>query len=133
MPYIIATKRPGIGTSEGLSIQPGGFFSQRLASVTRRAVATLEETQALLREAIIGSAHPDVAPRLSLSTTECLMYHGTISSLPKTGGTIGLPDGTVIEVEFTNWADMAKSIGKPYSKYDWRADELLDAFNARQS
>jgi len=42
MPYLVTTVRVGMGTSEGLSIRVGGFFSQRLASVSTRAVATLD-------------------------------------------------------------------------------------------
>lgn len=90
-----------------------------------RAVATLEDAQAYV-SGVVSARTTSADNRGARKTAADRLW-----SLPESGGEIGpLPDGTLVEIDYVNWADMAKSIGKPYSEYDWRADELIDAFNA---
>jgi hypothetical protein len=79
MPYIVITERPS---------QPdAGNSAQRNRSVSRRAVATLEEARREAGRACLGSTS------LDLRNVE------QARTLPESGGTVGpLPDGTVIEV-----------------------------------
>jgi hypothetical protein len=86
-------------------------------AVSRRAVATLEEAREVVWEVLpAGSAWAGRA---------------------FTGGTVTLPDGTVIEVERTTWNALADALNGP--QFVWPASTeaaqraQIDAFNARQS
>jgi hypothetical protein len=104
MPYIVTTKRRGY---MGLGL----VRSPRV--VSRRAVATLEEAQDLVREA--GATV-------------------TAAVITESGGTITLPDGTVIEVEQTTWWTLASHAGFKGANRAAQAEYLiLDAYNARQA
>jgi hypothetical protein len=87
--------------------------------VSRRAVATLEEA------------------RRGLLKTDDSLY-ATAMSLPESGGTITLPDGTVIEVRRVMWADLIaeaareSGITKGMPPAEWQP-RILDAYNARQA
>jgi hypothetical protein len=106
-PYIVTTKR--LGPDEGT-----GHVLARY-SVSRRAVATLEEAQDLVREA--GATV-------------------TAAVITESGGTITLPDGTEIEVEQTTPQAIYAEL-RPHSSLPWwrnyTLDALLDAYNARQA
>jgi hypothetical protein len=116
MPYIVTAKRP-------CATEYGAQFS-----LSRRAVATLEEAQETAWDVACNHLGGDPAPFVAL---------------PESGGTVGpLPNGTVIEVEQTTWAALAEAADE-----DWwialaeREDEgnatarqtILDAYNARQA
>lgn len=88
MPYIIVTKRTPLGSP------PGGLIHR----VSRRAVATLDEARRIAearaederdRQSGFGE-EPDDSPVLAAR------------NLPEQGGTVTLPDGTVIEVEYVD-------------------------------
>jgi hypothetical protein len=104
-PYIVTTKRRGY---MGLGL----VRSPRV--VSRRAVATLEEAQDLVREAGATVA---------------------AAVITESGGTITLPDGTVIEVEQTTVEAIANEV-VPAAGHFWTAADvpkILDAYNARQA
>jgi hypothetical protein len=106
MPYIVTTKRTvptDLGRDE---VADAGVLS-------RRAVATLEEAQDLVREA--GATV-------------------TAAVITESGGTITLPDGTEIEVEQRQWCQLAEAVGWDFHGDAHRSEaELLDAYNARQA
>jgi hypothetical protein len=124
-PYIVTTKRRKMAV----------MFPPRMDVVYRRAVATLEEREVTpkLRE-MLPHEHP---ARLIAIAAE-------IARMPESGGTIGpLPDGTMIEVEQTNWLRLAEAAGieeaHAYSLAEAATAgaedaqrEILDAYNARQ-
>jgi hypothetical protein len=90
--------------------QDDGMGRSWFEHVSRRAVATLEKL-----------------PGMTESQMVALKEHG---------GTVGpLPDGTMIEVEQTTWADLALALG--WLSFDGGSTEgqqrLLDAYNARQA
>lgn len=130
-PFIVTTKRPQ-GSYDSVS-EPGRV---------RRAVATLESQGALpeqvgvkelLYDAVIGSNRPEVCPRLSLSTDECLRFNVQIEALTESGGSIGpLPDGTTIQVEPMSWVDILCTLGRTNLSANSK-DEILAAYNAKQA
>jgi hypothetical protein len=109
MPYIVTTKQP-----HGGGVVP--FI------LSRQAVATLEEA----RGVVAGLAEAGRRGREDVLAA--------IGSLPESGGTITLPDGTVIEVEPIGWRELVKVADLP--AIYWMAFEhekaILDAFNARE-
>lgn len=97
MPYIVTTTERG-------PVEPGIDWSN-LTSVSRRAVATLEEAKQRATAPVFAHfrAHGPAQP-----------LYNAIEALPEHGGTIGpLPDGTVIEVEPVPWEAVAKRAGYP--------------------
>jgi hypothetical protein len=77
MPYVISTKThsaPGV---------------QTIWDYSRRAVATLDEARTYLYENVPSQRH--------------VGWTHDVKHLPVAGGTITLPDGTVIEVERVEW------------------------------
>ena len=113
MPYVITTRQPE--THEpGFDGQLGNYVS---GSVSRRAVATLEEAR-------------DVAQ--SLFTTHAKADAPAWRLIEDDGGTIGpLPDGTVIEVEAVGWQDLAERTLTAVNAVAEHHDEILYAYNAR--
>jgi hypothetical protein len=120
-PYVVTTKR---GHWSGRDDKPDPF------SVSRRAVATLEEDE--LKRRLFNWREGD---RLNGREQRILdVIWGQVSN--------PLPDGTVIQVERTTWAQLGEAANE-----DWwialaeRTDEgneparqtILDAYNARQS
>src|SRR4051794_23926233 len=85
MPYIVTTKRDRAAT-----YLPSSWKIGEPRVLSRRAVAALDG-QAIWN-ALYGVEIPDRE-----ETVEA------IAALPKSGGTITLSDGTVIEVEATTW------------------------------
>jgi hypothetical protein len=123
MPYIVTTKRK----------VPGVSAWSELAStlVTRRAVATLEEAHQEARRHIHGI---DLMARLE------------VSLLFGSGGTVGPPDGTVIEAAPTTWIRLATEAAEELhpASVEMAAQmaakgnrlaqkQILDAYNASQS
>jgi hypothetical protein len=118
-PYIITTKR------ERTMYQPG---DPRRVKESRRAVAALDERA--IWNSLYGVEVPDRE-----ETVE------KIATLPESGGTVELPDGTVIEVEAVSrnaFADMLSTFSS-VSGLVWPAtnDKVLAAqivsFNAQQA
>lgn len=100
-----------------------------------RAVATLEKARAAVWEAIVGG-------------NEAMPFRTQAQDIPESGGTIELPDGTVIEVAMTSraslWAaipesaqqalydSLAGSLRRAGATYDnVSLEALCDAYNAR--
>jgi hypothetical protein len=124
-PYIVTTKRP---TEPDAIVRP-----ERIASVSRRAVATLEEAR---RYALtVADEHEGEmwSPAMLAAVYE---FGGE--------GTVGpLPDGTVIEVEQATWRMLWEQSGLPGTamttlrdaeRGDRGAqDHIIDAYNARQA
>jgi hypothetical protein len=120
MPYIVTTKRRGY---MGLGL----VRSPRV--VSRRAVATLEEADSLVREILVE--HGERA--------------GVAPPLPEGGATLSpLPDGTVIEVEQTTWAILGGIldcnenvrlglIKRAEAGHRTAQQTILDAYNARRA
>jgi hypothetical protein len=120
MPYIVTTKRP----EDGEFLNPVNGQSQPYGpteSLSRRAVATLEEARAVVK-------------------TTCgtdLMAPLEASLLPGSGGAVTLPDGTVIEVEPILWESLAAMRYAPVAAAARGgnrelAQDMLDHFNARE-
>lgn len=117
MPYIVTTKR-----HHAITADPG---CDDLIAVSRRAVATLEEA--------FNNVPPAVRSTLGLLDK--------LLALPESGGTVRLPDGTVIEVDRLTWVELAVTakMDRPrLAAYDAlnsrRARRrIIDAFNASQS
>jgi hypothetical protein len=88
MPYVVTTKRPCPACTHG----PAGGGEHRPESVSRRAVATLEEAHCVAYDI----AEP--GPRGERHNHQAALL------LPESGGTVGpLPGGTVIEVKPVEW------------------------------
>lgn len=140
MPYIVTTKRPhcdvckDAGGAGPLDPCPecnrygelsGADRSDMSVVVSRRAVATLEEA--------FNNVPPAVRSTLGLLDK--------LLALPESGGTVRLPDGTVIEVDRLTWVELAVTakMDRPrLAAYDAlnsrRARRrIIDAFNASQS
>jgi hypothetical protein len=110
MPYIVTTKREAIPLARDFPhALPNGPDH-----VSRRAVATLEEAQDLVREAGATVA---------------------AAVITESGGTITLPDGSVIEVVPMDEEEMRSyaSISGVNDAYERPMTEILDAYNARQA
>jgi hypothetical protein len=57
-----------------------------------------------------------------------------IEALPESGGTVTLPDGTVIEVEPRKWYRLAQDVGWHPDRDEHRGeDELIAVWNAKQA
>jgi hypothetical protein len=171
MPYIVTTKRP-----EPCACGNAGVFDHTSdecgSSISRRAVATLEERQVFdakqWREA--GGDQPDgneqfwhnalilakhmerpeaPGPRREELATVLFLHDGrvshghftsmmrpAVSPLPESGGTVTLPDGTVIEVEATTYHALWQATpwgqrGGPYCETE--GHENIAAFNEWQA
>lgn len=95
MPFIVTTHRH-------LDDPTAEFLPDALPGVSRRAVATLEEARETARIIAWDKPYgqtptPDVA--------------AAIYGLPESGGTVTLPDGTVIEVKHELWSVLAEDLG----------------------
>lgn len=152
-PYIVTTKRQDeddrncdcfIPALEGAGQHSPGCacFKPRVAS--RVAVATLEEAREWARDYVLGvnqwtglrgsTLHPDARQ------VEWLRLEREIRDLPESGGTITLPDGTVIKVEQTTWYALVAGWGEHWQREADRAtggdteaqQRILDAFNAQE-
>jgi hypothetical protein len=109
MPYIITTTAPSARSIDGQ--RDVGYL------VTRRAVATLEETRAAVWTQVFDSG----SRRIDGSE---------VDALPESGGTIGpLPNGTVIEVRRVRLLDLAVNV--PGDTLGSEA-AIIDAYNAAQ-
>jgi hypothetical protein len=114
VPFIVTTKRPCPACVHG----PAGGGEHRPESVSRRAVATLEEVQVLVSDAIYDAGQKTT--RDALPAFE----------IPESGGTVGpLPDGTVIEVEPVSKLYLGTAV--PHDRH-MTENELLAAYNAAQ-
>lgn len=134
-PLIVTTKRQDgddrncdclIPMLEGAGQHSPGCACFNLRVLSRVAVATLKEVVGIVDEAF-GDAS--------------LSYERVVRALPESGGTITLPDGTVIEVKQTTWQDLAlwakltfpATVGSRAEAGDEKTRrEVLDAFNDRQ-
>lgn len=110
MPYVITTSQP--------VTKPviGGTY---LCPMSRRAVGTLDEARVITGDELrqrLHHTHPKILAHLAI---------------PESGGTVGpLPDGTVIEVEPTEWGELVHA-----GRLDRDADDerlIIDAYNAAQ-
>lgn len=119
-PYIVTTKQPDLVSAQVRNMR-GGLVLSRLA------VATLGEAKRSVRSVI--SHHDDE----TIDLGDALVQFG--------GGSITLPDGTVIEVEQTTWDQLAKK-ALSYKEYHdsgtyWAEpspdvqQRILDAWNAK--
>jgi hypothetical protein len=62
------------------------------------------------------------------------MMRPAVSPLPESGGTVTLPDGTVIEVEARKWYRLAQDVGWHPDRDEHRGeDELIAVWNAKQA
>lgn len=126
MPYLITVKRRdddsrecgGCGEryDDGTACEDGAY-------VSRRAVATREDAETMLAEAVHSSGVTDDA----LAWAELIVRCGGTTA-PELGP---LPDGTVIEVERVEWIDLARTVGISGQR-KLVAKPILDAYNARQ-
>jgi hypothetical protein len=115
-PYIVTTKR--LDSSEG--------WADSGLRASRCAFPTLEKAQDAAWDAI-----PDKD-----AYVRWLYETGVDTAIGEQGGTITLPDGTVIEVEQTTWQVLvdASGLAVPIDPDAWlEHHEILDAYNARQS
>jgi hypothetical protein len=96
--------------------------------LSRLAVATLDEARDVAAATVQLTWPGDSAPRdPRIGDAEL-----AAERLPKQGGTIGpLPDGTVIEVERTGYAELWRLIGRP-EEIKYHNDKVLVAYNAAQ-
>jgi hypothetical protein len=112
MPYIVTTNSPR-----------GSFYPPHPnVAISRRAVATLEEAR--------SSVHAVIHP---LRTNQRQGFDEASRLITESGGTITLPDGTIIEVESTSWYDLAvavKYLGRGYVTKE-EGPEVLVAWNAK--
>jgi hypothetical protein len=124
-PYIVTTKRPN---------KDDAPVWDRF-DLSRRAVATLDEARKVCHDAVLASELP---------THEVMdpahdRFYDAALTLPD-GGTVGpLPDGTVIEVEATTWADLASASvidpavrNRAVNGDTAMRQRILDAYNAQQ-
>lgn len=73
-----------------------------MLTVSRVAVATLEEARGKVCETLLS--YPNrTSPAWDALFTDAL-------TIPESGGTITLPDGTVIEVEQTTWLALSEAV-----------------------
>lgn len=110
MPFIVATNR----ACDDAECSP----RCRNRRVSRRAVATLEEARTAAQE----PCGNDLMARLDASL------------IPESGGTVTLPDGTVIEVEAQTWDQIGHAADLSNRQiFNKTEAEILVAFNARES
>jgi hypothetical protein len=116
MSYIITTKRGN---------PP---FPNNPAILSRVAVATLEKAQ----NATYSAAYQITKPERSF-----LPLAKVREAITESGGTITLPDGTVIEVAQTTWTQIQVAAGlsdREVAAYGpTRTARILDAFNAQEA
>lgn len=118
-PFIVTTKRPVDAVDCGHPEAPRDGWP-----VSRRAVATLEEA----RTAAQKPCGKDLMARLEASL------------IPESGGTVSLPDGTVIEVESSTAQTLIDSLDVQTLRDLWirhpacvPLTEIIAAFNAREA
>jgi hypothetical protein len=123
-PYIVTTKRQGRREAGWSGWTPWEVLS-------RRAVATLDDARDEVERrwtATLPWAQEGIRGRIDLKITE-------------SGGTVTLPDGTIIEVEATTWQWLAARTDlfdrQSVARYAGQGDtnvqrRILDAYNARQ-
>ena len=127
MPYIITTSTPPTGTPRERTAYT------MWGTVTRTAVATLDEARMAVASIYDGFTYTDVETAMD----NCW----EAENLPEAGKTIGpLPDGTVIEVARADWMDFERMVvpgpvaaAVPITTFDdddYR-DALIRAYNAR--
>jgi hypothetical protein len=120
MPFIVTTKRPC--NCDG---------DPHIGSISRRAVATLEEA----RESLTAEVLAAYGDRRDVEFRNC---NADARCLPGSGGTTGpLPNGTVIEVEALSplMLSARAGISGAEAMACLRADNwqpIIDAFNARE-
>ncbi len=120
MPYIVTSTKPEMADT----LVPGQPWPR---SVSRRAVATLDEARYAAAEAGRQAVDRQWVEGEHLRATLAAM------ELPEHGGTIGpLPGGTVIEVEQVTVFELWESAGRPCGAPPMDDSEIIDAFNAAQ-
>jgi hypothetical protein len=123
----VATKRPDPLANEShdpLSGPRDPALQRATSVVSHRAVATLEEA----KDYIWDLMHTNAAKR-SLSVVRMRW-----AALPESGGTVTLPDGTVIEVKPTAIETLATAMRWSSQEIiDHTDDQILAAFNAQAS
>jgi hypothetical protein len=125
MPYIVMTKRPDQAAHEDRFYED----NDDLVITSRRAVATLDETQQEVADLVGRLSHAHYAggdwtgrKRTVDRLLDAAFY------LPEQGGTVGpLPDGTVIEVERVD-----DSYFDGFRPEMGSLDEAIAAYNASQ-
>lgn len=123
MPCIITTTEGREAYEHRRAADSGAYRNQGIAS---RAVATLEEDE--LKRRLFNWREGD-----ELDSREALLLDAIVTAqLPEDGGTIALPDGTVIEVTAIGWEAFAELVDEPVFGDDQNA-ALIDAYNARQT
>jgi hypothetical protein len=110
---------------------------------TRRAVATLDEARGAVWRIITDA---DIDDRPGTRRTWATVEREKAMALPAAGGTVGpLPDGTVIEVEWVDWFDVAKvavdGLDRAFvnamaadlpESYPGVSKRLIDAYNTQE-
>jgi hypothetical protein len=117
VPYIVTTKSRYSGANDL------GYW----ATTSRRAVATLEEAHETAREACLYA--PGSVKAIAQAVRD-------VFALSESGGTVTLPDGTVIEVDRVSMDDLIRRMGDDLSsvaRVIWPDDEILAKFNAKQA
>jgi hypothetical protein len=131
MPFIVTTKRPEIYEED----YSGPSWSSPCEF--RVAVATLDKAREWAHgrianaadhyEGLIGPAWPKT-------------HHWLDDHLTESGGTVTLPDGSVIEVKPTTWADLASEAGVDSAVRNRAVNgdramqqHILDAWNAQEA
>lgn len=112
MPILITTHRH-------LDDPTAEFLPNALPGVHRRAVATLEEARTAVCDVLRESAR-------NQSGDEWHRAREMVVAPAWTGGTIKLPDGTVIEIEAVEWPEIAKHV----SPHVIGPKAIIDAYNA---
>jgi hypothetical protein len=97
------------------------------------AVATLEKARDVAHEQMT-----DLRTASHGKGGEWIDYFHEVTDLPESGGTITLPDGTVIEVKPTTWFALAVSVRLDLAERAERGDaeaqqRILDAWNERHA
>ena len=110
MPYIIETRTP-YPYKAANAVPPGATID------TRTAVATLEEARESAFQTITDSLMENPFDLDAL--------------ISEAGGTITLPDGTVIEVRQVDWAELNGEHGYRLSSSPAMAERIIAAFNAK--
>lgn len=126
-PYIITTNEPF-----------NAVVHVHRPAFTRRAVATLDKARVVVRE---SAQEADEATKHSTWLTDSWRNAlRAANTLPESGGTITLPDRTVIEVAPTEWLEIfaALDISSDQAEERFRRDDgqaafeqrIIDAYNA---
>jgi hypothetical protein len=143
VPYVITTKRGGHCETCGYSgpdqIDAVGDYGGEPyearcgnewhdSAVSRRAVATLEEAR---RGAFDRLQVENGAPEI-WDAGEYQSCIDDVERISGSGGTITLPDGTVIEVGEVDWGALMLAAGMR-ADYSYTEQQILHAYNARQA